>query len=245
MAKKIDLDEHSFIRKANNPSSLGWVSVVVDHSNKRLMEVVSGRTYADLCGPFLYIKEPENVREVTIDMSKTYKKFSYSFFLNARITIDKFHVIRLFSKEVNQARLELTGDKRNHAMKKFVLRSYDKLSIIEKIKLNGFMETAPVLKELYFMKEHMQRIYRTKSFKYVHISFNKLVNRLETSSNPVCQRLSRTLMKWRIEILNYFKSRLTNVWTEGFNNKEKLIKRRVYGYKSFKNYRLGLLNACA
>jgi transposase len=33
--------------------------------------------------------------------------------------------------------------------------------------------------------------------------------------------------------------------TEGFNGKAKLVKRRAYGYKSFKNYRLQLLNACA
>lgn len=33
--------------------------------------------------------------------------------------------------------------------------------------------------------------------------------------------------------------------TEGFNCKAKLVKRRAYGYKSFSNYRLRLLNACA
>ena len=35
------------------------------------------------------------------------------------------------------------------------------------------------------------------------------------------------------------------VRTEGFNNKAKLVKKRAYGYRSFRNYRLRLLNACA
>ena len=35
---------------------------------------------------------------------------------------------------------------------------------------------------------------------------------------------------------------LTNGRTEGFNNKAKLVKKRAYGYRSFRNYRLRLLN---
>jgi len=45
--------------------------------------------------------------------------------------------------------------------------------------------------------------------------------------------------------LAYFRTRSTNGMTEGFNGKAKLVKRRAYGYKSFTNYRLRLLNACA
>jgi transposase len=52
-------------------------------------------------------------------------------------------------------------------------------------------------------------------------------------------------LKWKEEILAYFYTRLTNGRTEGFNNKAKLVKRRAYGYRSFRNYRLRLLNACA
>ena len=43
----------------------------------------------------------------------------------------------------------------------------------------------------------------------------------------------------------FFRTRATNGMTEGFNGKAKLVKRRAYGYRSFRNYRLRLLNACA
>ena len=52
-------------------------------------------------------------------------------------------------------------------------------------------------------------------------------------------------MGWRREVLAYFWTRATNGMTEGFNGKAKLVKRRAYGYRSFRNYRLRLLNACA
>jgi len=49
-------------------------------------------------------------------------------------------------------------------------------------------------------------------------------------------------MKWRQEILNYFRTGVTNARTEGFNNIAKLLQRNAFGFKSFKNYRLKVLN---
>ena len=65
------------------------------------------------------------------------------------------------------------------------------------------------------------------------------------SSLPEVRTLRTTLLRWRREVLAYFLCRLTNARTEGFNGKAKLVIRRAYGYKSFANYRLRLLNACA
>ena len=70
-------------------------------------------------------------------------------------------------------------------------------------------------------------------------------DRLSASTLPEPQTFRRTLLRWRREILTYFATGLTNARTEGFNNKAKLVKKRAYGYRSFRNYRLRLLNACA
>jgi transposase len=62
------------------------------------------------------------------------------------------------------------------------------------------------------------------------------------STLPEIKKLRTTLLKWRVEILNYFLTGLTNGRTEGFNNLAKLLQKRAFGFKSFKNYRLRLLN---
>ena len=72
-----------------------------------------------------------------------------------------------------------------------------------------------------------------------------LTDRLASSPLPELQTFRRTLMRWRREILAYFCTGLTNGRTEGFNNKPKVVKKRAYAYRSFRNYRLRLLNACA
>jgi len=69
-------------------------------------------------------------------------------------------------------------------------------------------------------------------------------------ASEITTRVGRDLddegkLLWRHAILEHIATGLTNARTEGFNNKAKLVKKRAYGYRSFRNYRLRLLNACA
>ena len=59
---------------------------------------------------------PENVLNVTCDMSKAFKKGVLKHFINALITIDKFHVISLISDGVDAVRREESKD--NSLLKK-------------------------------------------------------------------------------------------------------------------------------
>ena len=49
------------------------------------------------------------------------------FFPNAKITADKFHVLRLTNPMINKARTEITGDKRSNPVRKLLLRSRHRL----------------------------------------------------------------------------------------------------------------------
>ena len=111
--------------------------------------------------------------------------------------------------------------------------------------LRTWLADKPELRELYAYKQALYRLYRTKGQKRVAEAFTRLTDAMATSELPEVITLRRTLMRWRNEILSYFVCRLTNARTEGFNGKAKLVIRRAYGYKSFRNYRLRLLNACA
>lgn len=41
------------------------------------------------------------------------------------------------------------------------------------------------------------------------------------SSLDEINKLRRTIMKWRVEMLNYFKTKLSNAKTEGYNRRAK------------------------
>ena len=91
----------------------------------------------------------------------------------------------------------------------------------------------------------MHSFYRIRGARKAAKALTKMTDQMSFSKLKEIKTLRKTLMKWRVEILNYFSTRLTNARTEGFNNIAKLVQRRAFGIKNFKYYRLRYLNACA
>ena len=58
---------------------------------------------------------------------------------------------------------------------------------------------------------------------------------------PEFEQLIRVLSNWSEYILNAFDCGFTNGFTEGCNNKIKVLKRIAFGYRSFKNMRQRIL----
>lgn len=239
----IGLDEHFFRRGRGGFRQ--FVSMVVDYKNRRLFELVEGRTVGEMEAALAYIPGRENVRHVVLDMCDPYRSFAQRFFPNAVLVADKFHVLRLLSPAINRHRRLVEGDRRSAALRRLLLCSRFRLEYADRLALDQWLVSHPVLCALYEAKEALHSLYRTRGYDRAKQALTILTDRLSASPVPELQTLRRTLMRWRREILAYFATGLTNGRTEGFNNKAKVVKRRAYGYRSFQNYRLRLLNACA
>jgi transposase len=240
----VGLDEHSFgRRKPLHPRD--FVSMVVDVRGRRLFELVDGRTIEKLETSLAHIEGRDNVRLVALDMSDTYKSFARRAFPNARLVADKFHVLRLLNPAMTQRRVEVTGDRRSMAIRRLLLRNGHRLDFWQRLDVQRFLDQYPALREVYLAKEALHRLYRTRGRPRARRALDQLLARLGASALPELATLRRTLSRWRNEVLAYFDTGLTNAITEGFNLKAKLVKRRAFGYRSFRNYRLRLLNACA
>ena len=69
------------------------------------------------------------------------------------------------------------------------------------------------MKEIYFYKEALYTFYRTKGFDRAKQALTNLTDQMARSLLPEIKKLRKALMKWRQEILNYFKTGLTNART--------------------------------
>src|SRR5690606_23346503 len=90
----IGIDEHSFIRNKKY-GHREFVTMIVDYNNKRLKEVLPTRTVGELQHQLSYIQGRQNVKNVCMDLSPSYRSFAKDYFPNAKIIADKFHVVRL------------------------------------------------------------------------------------------------------------------------------------------------------
>lgn len=237
----IGIDEHFFRR---NRAFGAFATVIVDMKGKRVFEVAEGKRGADLEAQLADIAGRDNVRWVVLDLADSYKSFCRRFFPNAELVADKFHVLRLLNPAINRARKAITGDRRSLPVRRWLLTSGKKLEREKRVRLLRWLNHHPELNQLYHAKESLHGLYRIRGHNRAKRALTKMCDALALSEVPELLTLRRTLIRWRTEILNYFRRRLTNGRTEGFNAKAKLVKRRAYGFRSFRNYRLRLLTAC-
>lgn len=240
--KTIGIDEHGFTRNKRR-GHREFVTMIVDYNNKRPKELLPTRTSAELQQMLKSIPGRENVRNVAMDLSGTYRSFAKSFFPNARIIADHFHVVRLLHPAINRLRKQVTGDNRKHPLRKLLLKNGKDLDYFQRSTIRKWLENYPELRDVYTAKEALHTLYRCRGYRKAKRSLIKLLDWLAKSQVPELKRLRKTLMNWKNEILNYFENRITNARTEGFNNVAKSIIKGAYGFRNFSNYRLRVLNA--
>ena len=100
------------------------------------------------------------------------------------------------------------------------------------------------LEAFYKVKEMIHNLYEIRGYKRAKKYFAQITNFMSSLKMEGLRPLRKTMLDWSEEILNYFRRRVTNGKTEGFNRKAKLIQRQAYGFKRFKNYRLKLIYLC-
>lgn len=241
--KTIGIDEHGF-NKDKKRGARNFATLIVDYDNKRAKEIIQGKSHEKLFEGLSYIRGRDRVKNAVIDLSDSYKSFIKKFFPNANIIADKFHVLRLINPILTRKRIDITGDVRSHFIRKLLLKKEENLHFEERIELNQWLRDNPDLKEAYIAKRKLYTVYNCRGFNKAKISLINLIDFLKKSNQPELLKLGRTLLKWSKEILRYFATKITNARTESFNNTAKLVQKRAYGYKSFPNYRLRILNAC-
>jgi transposase len=240
----IGIDEHSY-GKNRETRRTQFVTTIVNQNKGKMFEAVIGKTQAELETATAHIPGRENVAWATIDMCDPYRNFIHSFFPQAKIVADKFHVLRLLTPALLRKRKEIAGTRADLRAKKLLLMSGHNLTYGERLALDRFLQRYPEMHELYGWKERMHSFYRIRGYGRAYEAYKCLVDDMSVSFLPEIRTLRKTLLKWKEEVLNYFSSNLTNARLEGFNCKASLLKRRAYGYRNPEHYRIQLLHACS
>jgi transposase len=158
----------------------------------------------------------------------------------AQLVVDRFHVAKAYRDCADQLRKEVLrelkaalSEDEYEALKGTMWlfrRDPQQLNGAERERLALLFECAPDLKQAYDLREQLTAIFEaehTKASATVAIQdWMKLVRR---SGLSCFDSFLVTVENWLDEITNYFVSRLTSGFVEGFNNKAKVLKRRCYG----------------
>ena len=224
--------------------------ILTDPVNKRVLDILPERYKPYLTSYFKqYPKETRNrVTYFVSDMWRTYSDISDVWFKNATQVIDKYHWIRQAIWAFENVRKE-EQKKLSPKLKKYFKRSksllikrYDSLEEEQKQQVNVMLYYSVNISKAYFYKEEFLKILSTKDTESAKKSMSEWIQSAENCGIPQFEKCADTMRNWYTGIINSFSTTITNGFTEGCNNKIKVLKRNAYGYKNFKRFRNRILH---
>ena len=214
---------------------------------REVMEVVEGQGQQRVQEYLGKLPQSERVKGVAMDMHEPFRQAVAMCLPQAKVVVDKFHLIRHINSALDKVRSRLQGGSRRGKRRDLfqnryiLLKGGERLGAGEKERLKGLFYCYPELKRAWELKECFRAWYGEADRSRAEEMLGLLEERIGQDSLPEFKKLLPTLTNWREEILNYFDYRITNGFVEGKNNRIKTIKRMAYGYRNMDNFRRRIL----
>ena len=220
---------------------------VFDLDTHETIDIVNGKSYDVLENYFSKIENKSNVKIVSMDMCKLFKRIVKDKFPNASIVADCFHFTRSVMNCLDELRLNIwrkaKGKERKYLkyLKTSLMKDISKINDKDSEKLLYAFENFPILKYAYNLKNKFLDIKKANSFDEKEKLFREWLNEVECSTINEFKKCISTLREWHEYISNYFRLNYSNGPTEGKNNLIKSVKRISFGFRNFSNFRSRIL----
>ena len=96
----------------------------------------------------------------------------------------------------------------------------------------------------YVLKEQVLDIFDEENEAIARKRLQRWFENVAKAGIEQLQEVVKTIQQYIYGVYNYFKHRLTNAQSEGFNNKINVIKRRAYGFRDLEYFKLKILQSC-
>lgn len=224
--------------------------IITDPENRVVLDILPTRKMYDLVK---YFKEfpKENRMKVELfvsDMWKTYFKVSETWLKNATQVVDKYHWIRqiiwAFERVRKEEQKKFPKSERKYFKhsRKLLLKRFDKLNDEQKQQVNIMLYKSANLNIAHWFKEDFLKILDCNDREEAKKRMSEWIDSALDSGIAHLEKCAKTMLNWLNGILNSFLTPVTNGFTEGCNNKIKVLKRNAYGYQNFNRFRNRILH---
>jgi transposase len=222
--------------------------IITDPHNRKVLDILKSRESASLVDYFKQFDNRKDVKYFVMDMWKPYKDIAETFFKNATIVIDKYHFIRqvlwAFERVRKIEQKKFIKERRIYfkRSKRLLLKRMHSLTAEDKAAVELMLQNSQRLKEAYLLKEKFLEFVDSKDLFEAKKSLLAWYLYVHASNVSEFDECSKTIKNWEKYILNSFTCPYTNGFTEGCNNKIKVLKRNSYGVKNFERFRSRILH---
>ncbi|MEM9887681.1 MAG: transposase [Bacteroidota bacterium] len=236
--KKLNIDETS--RKKGHD----YVTNFLDAETGKLLDIQRGKG-AKVIERF--VKKglskglnPSLITDISIDMSPSFICGCETYFKQAAISFDKFHVSQLINRcfdEFRKKQARLLGER---LPKWSIVKPIEKLNVKEQQELDELLSLLPQLEQFHNHKNKFSELWEYENPEQGAAFLAFWIGRVEEMGqqfkNKKMLTLAQTLTKHFDRIINVLKSGMDNAISEAFNNNVQIMKRVARGYKKFEYY---------
>ncbi len=242
----ISWDEYAFKK-----GKMSFIAQDFDTNN------IIARTQATIRNHFLrYPRKVRNrVKIITMDMFSPYYALAKKLFPNAKIVLDRFHVVQHLSRAMNRVRTQIMNafDRKSHEYK--TLKRYWKLVQQDSRKLSDkrfyrptfrmHLTNKEILDKLLSYSDELRQHYELYQLLLFHFQeknsdhFFDLIEQEIATVNPIFQTVFKTFLKDKDKVLNALELPYSNAKLEATNNLIKVIKRNAFGFRKMKTSKSG------
>lgn len=225
-----------------------YQTILTDARNRKVIDILPNRKKADMIRYFHRFKNRKNVRYVVIDMNPHFREVAEVCFPKATIIIDRYHVTRQAIWALERVR-KAEQKKLSDAWRRFckhsksiLNKSPQKLKDEEREKLRIILALSSRLEIAYHLKNDFIFLMHSPDSDSAEELLADWIYRAENAQLLEFDECTRALHNWGPLILNSFDFPYTNGFTEGCNNKIKVLKRLAYGFRNFSRFRNRILH---
>ena len=281
IAHQLSISTSTVIRKLNDfnfkhdfsrlPEIMSWDEyaftkgkmsfIAQDFDNLNIITVLEGRTQAVIRDHFLKYDRAVRcrVKIITMDMFSPYYDIARKLFPNAKIVLDRFHIVQHLSRAMNRLRIQVMNrfDRKSHGYK--ALKRYWKLIQQDSRKLSNkrfyrptfrsYLTNNEILEKLLESSQELREHYELYQLLLFHFQekqtdhFFELIEETISCVNLIFQTVFKTFLKDKDKIMNSLELPYSNAKLEATNNLIKVIKRNAFGFRNFENFKTRILIA--
>ena len=245
--KRIGLDETSY-QKGHK-----YLTILTDRELKKVVGIGIGRTKDSVNEALMEMEirgsERELIKEISMDMSKSYISAHQEYIPNSSIVFDRFHLVYNLNRKIDEIRKREQKEFKELKGTKYIwLKNGKNLSETQKeiiTALEGqYLQTGKAYQLKEQFREVMDNAVNDKKLKWL----NGWMKQAWESGIEEMQEYVKLLSDHWYGIKTYFNKMANNGFAERVNLTIQEIKRIAYGYRNIENYkimiylRLGKLN---
>lgn len=244
-----------------------YAFILNDPIHKKTLDILPERKKEYLNQYFTHCNNRYSVEFVISDMYEPYLLVQQIMFPNAKYVVDKFHYTRYIMKALDDVRIRLQKEYGYNSKEYRMLKNKKNVSLLRKYSndidwftytrryRNGkqveilkydlrekLLEINKELHQGYILKELFLDLLEYSDYNHAEEEIKEWINVCKDSGLKEFEEASKTIENWLPYIVNSFiDKRFSNGYTEGLNNKIKVVKRVAFGYRNFDFFRLRLM----